>query len=125
MSYCEKYRKSAVEYKDRGDTFKELKETFKISSSTYYKWAKHKKEFGVYVPPKVVKQKRKGKIDPELLAKAYEEKPDAYLREIAALFNVSVVAVHKREKALKITLKKRALHTRRKTKKKEPNTTKK
>jgi transposase len=119
MAYCEKYRKSAVEYKDSGHTFEEVKETFKISSSTYYKWVKYKEEFGSYVPPKKGKQTRKGKIDPDKLVSAYEEKPDAYLREIALLFDCSAEAVRKRLKTLKLTLKKRRLPTRKKTKKKE------
>jgi transposase len=121
MAYCEKYRKAAVEYKDSGHTFEELKSTFKISSSTYYRWLAYKEEFGCFAPPRNGKLTRKGKIDPEKLMQAYEEKPDAYLREIAAKFGVSVVAVHKREKALKITLKKRRLPTQRKTKKKGPS----
>ena len=121
MAYCEKYRKAAVEYKDSGHTFEELKNTFKISSSTYYRWVEYKEEFGSFVPPRNDKLTRKGKIDPEKLMQAYEEKPDAYLREIAAKFGVSVVTIHKREKALKITLKKRPLPTRKKTKPKEPN----
>ena len=122
MAYCEKYRKAAVEYKDSGHTFEELKNTFKISSSTYYQWVAYKEEFGCFVPPRNGKLTRKGKIDLEKLKQAYEEKPDAYLREIAEKFGVSVVAVHKREKALKITLKKRRSHTRKKTSPKEPNT---
>jgi transposase len=122
MAYCEKYRKAAVEYKDSGHTFEELKSAFKISSSTYYRWVTYKKRFNCFVPPRNGKLTRKGKIDPEKLMQAYEEKPDAYLREIAAKFGVSVVAVHKREKALKITLKKRRLPTQRKTKRKELST---
>ena len=124
MAYCEKYRKAAVEYKDSGHTFEELKNTFKISSSTYYRWVAYKEEFGCFVPPRHGKLTRKGKIDPEKLMQAYEEKPDAYLREIAEQFGVSVVAIHKREKALKITLKKRPLPTQKKTKKQEPSTSK-
>ena len=88
MAYCEKYRKAAVEYKDSGHTFKELKNTFKISSATYYQWVKYKEEYGCYVPPRQGKLTRKGKIDPEKLMQALEEKPDAYLREIAAEFGV-------------------------------------
>ena len=121
MAYCEKYRKAAVEYKESGHTFKELKNTFKISSATYYQWVAYKKEFGSFVPPRHGKLTRKGKIDPKKLMKALEEKPDAYLREIAAEFGVSVVAIHKRMKALKITLKKRRLPTQKKTRKKEPS----
>ena len=122
MAYCEKYRKAAVEYKDSGHTFEELKTTFKISSSTYYRWVAYKEEFGYFVPPRNGKLTRKGKIDPEKLMEAYAEKPDAYLREIAEKFGVSVVAIHKREKALRITLKKRRSHTQKKTRSKEPIT---
>ena len=122
MAYCEKYRKAAVEYKDSGHSFEELKDIFKISSSTYYRWVAYKKEFGCFAPPKTGKLTRKGKIDPEKLMQAYEERPDAYLREIAAKFGVSVVAVHKREKTLKLTLKKRRSHTRKKMKEREPST---
>ena len=124
MAYCEKYREAAVAYKDNDHTFEELKNVFQISSSTYYRWVAYKEEFGSFVPPKKGKLSRKGKIDPELLKKAYEEKPDAYLREIAAKFGVSVAAVHKREKTLNLTLKKRRLPTQKKTRKKEPNTPK-
>ena len=122
MAYCEKYREAAVEYKNSGHSFAELKNTFKISSSTYYRWVAYKEEFGNFVPPRTSSLTRKGKIDPEKLIQAYEEKPDAYLREIAAKFGVSVVAVHKREKALKITLKKRRSHTQKKTRLKELST---
>ena len=104
MAYCEKYRKAAVEYKDSGHTFEELKDTFKIGSSTYYRWVACKEEYGCFVPPRNGKLTRKGKIDPEKLMQVYKEKPDAYLREIAAKFGVSVAAVHKRAKAMKITL---------------------
>jgi transposase len=122
MSYCEKYREAAVAYKKSGHTFAELKSIFKISSATYYKWLKYKEEFGSYVPPKKGKQQRKGKIDPSALARAYEEKPDAYLREIAVLFDCSVEAIRKRLKTLNLTLKKRHLHTQKKMKKKERST---
>jgi transposase len=122
MAYDEKYRKASVEYKKSGHTFEELKKAFKISSSTYYEWVANKKEYGSYVPPKNGKQKRKGKIDPDKLVSAYEEKPDAYLREIAVLFDCSAEAVRKRLKAQKLTLKKRHLPTRKKTAKKDRNT---
>ncbi len=121
MSYDEKYRKAAVEYKNSGHTFKELKATFKISSSTYYEWLAYKETTGSYVPPKTVKSTRKGKIDPIALAKAVEEKPDAFLRELALLFDCSINAVHKRLKNQKFTYKKRHLHTQKRTKRKEPS----
>jgi transposase len=122
MAYDEKYRECAVAFKNRGNTFKPLKEVFKISSSTYYKWVKNKEKTGFYVEPQTGKATRKRKIDPVKLKSAIEEKPDAYLRELAAKFNCSTTAIHNRCKQLKITYKKRHLPTRKKARKPGRNT---
>jgi transposase len=106
MAYDEKYRKAAVEYKDSGHTFKQLKETFGITSSTYYTWRKNKEISGFYVLPKTGKARRKRKIDPDELRKAVEKKPDSFLKELAEKFNCSAVAIHNRLKQMKITYKK-------------------
>ena len=110
MAYDEKYRVRAVSYKDSGHTFKELKETFKITSWAYYQWKKNKEKTGFYVPPKAQKATRNRKIDSEKLLLIIEERPDAYLRELAKNFNCSVTAVHNRLKQLDITLKKSSSH---------------
>jgi transposase len=107
MAYDEKFREKAVIYKDNGHSFKELKEIFGISSSTYYKWKENKKTSGYYVLPKTGKVKRKRKIDPERLKTLIAEKPDAYLRELAEEFDCSITAINNRLKQLKITYKKR------------------
>ena len=62
----------------------ELKETFEISSSTYYGWVKNKETTGFYAIPKSRKVTRKRKIDPEELKSVIKEKPDAYLRACLA-----------------------------------------
>jgi transposase len=121
MAYDEKYRVQAVSYKDSGHTFKQLKETFKIDSSTYYKWKRNKEATGSYVPPMTQKATRKRKINPKELELAVKEKPDAYLRELAEKFNCSINAVHKRLKQLKITYKKRHLPIGKNLKNIEPN----
>jgi transposase len=105
MAYDERFRARAVEYKDGGHTFKQLKEVFGICSATYYEWRKNKEITGFYTP-KNERRTRKRKIDPEELKSAVEEKPDTYLREFAEKFNCSITAVHKRLKQLKITYKK-------------------
>ncbi len=125
MAYDEKYRERAVAYKNNGNTFKKLKETFKISSSTYYEWVKNKETTGFYAPPKTEKATRRRKINPAELKSAIEEKPDAYLRELAAKFNCSITAVHKRCKQLKMTYKKRRSPTQKNPKKTGRNTLKK
>ena len=61
------YRKRAVEYRDEGHTFKELREAFGIPSETYYGW-KEKFDSGYYETP--IKRERKRKIDKEQLKQA-------------------------------------------------------
>ena len=107
MAYDEKFRRKAIEYKDNDHTFKQLRETFGISSSTYYKWRKNKISSGFYVLPKITKATRRRKVNPDELMKIVEEKPDLFLHEIAEKFNCSAAAIFKRLKQQKITLKKR------------------
>jgi transposase len=104
MAYSADYKKLAVEYKQNGHTFKELKEMFKVSSVTYYRWAKEY-ENG-FEKPKGPRQ-RSRKINKEQLKQAVEENPDFYLREFAELFGCTPQAIFYSLKKLKITLKKR------------------
>ena len=109
MAYSIDYKMRVIAYKAKGHSFKELYEVFGIPSTTYYVW-KDKLEKGVLGIK--VKQTRRRKIDPEELKRVIEEKPDAYLREIAEKFCCSIPSVHTRLKRLKITYKKRRLATR-------------
>jgi transposase len=105
MAYSADYRKAAIDFKQGGHTFKELKNVFKRTPRTYYQWVKILETSGnVKVE---IKRTRKGKIDPEALKKAIEEKPDAYLRELSKAFNCSTSAVCKRLVSLGFTYKKR------------------
>ena len=94
MAYSIDYRKRAVEYKDSGHTFKELAEAFKIPPITYYETNQ--------------KRERSRKIDKEKLRQAVADTPDAYLHELAALFNCTPQAVFYMLIKLNITLKKRS-----------------
>ena len=109
MAYSIDYKLRALAYKDEGHSFRELYEAFRIPSATYYLW-KGQLEKGVIGVE--VRQTRRRKIDPEELRRVVEEKPDAYLREIAEKFGCSITSVHTRLKKLKITYKKRRLPTR-------------
>jgi hypothetical protein len=60
MAYSIDYKKRAVEYKDAGHTFEELREAFEIPPITYYGW-KEKLQNG-YFEKKFARQ-RKRKID--------------------------------------------------------------
>jgi transposase len=68
-----------------------------------------------------IKRTRKGKIDPEALRRAVEEKPDAYLRELSKMFNCSPSSVCRRLASLGLTYKKRLLLTRKNPKRQERN----
>ena len=104
MSYSKDFRKAAVEYKEQGHTFRQLKEAYKISPQRYYEWKKLMGETGSYEPRKVKHRFRK--IAPEKLKQAVKERPDAYLYELAELFGCSAQAVFKMLQKLKITYKK-------------------
>ena len=108
MAYSIDYREAAIAYKQSGHTFKELKETFKITPHTYYQWLKLKEKTGSLQFGNAKKRRRK--IDSDELKRAVEEKPDAYLRELAEKFHCSTTSIYKRLKRLKITLKKRRSH---------------
>ena len=113
--YSIDYKKRAVEYKQEGHTFKELKEVFKIPNQTYYRWAEELKNS--FEKPEPAKRSRK--INLEELKRAVEEKPDAYLKELAKPFGVTEQAIFYALKELDITFKKKRLHTQKNPKKKE------
>jgi transposase len=108
MSYSIDFIKRAVQYKQEGHTFKQLRESFGIPSETYYNW-KDKLESGYYETK--IKRERRRKIDKEKLKQAVADNPDAYLYELAELFDCSTPAVFYALEKLNITLKKRPLPT--------------
>lgn len=105
MAYSADFRKAAVAYKDSGHTFKELQEVFGITNKTYSDWRKLHQETGSYEKREVVRQPKKIVI--ERLKKAIEEKPDAFLYELAELFGCSEQAVFYALRKHNITFKKR------------------
>jgi transposase len=105
MAYSKDYRKAAIEFKQSGHTFAQLKEVFKITPRTYYQWIELQETTGSLQFRNA--SERRGKIDIEKLKLAVEEQPDAYLRELAVKFGVSETAIHKRLEKHKITYKKR------------------
>ena len=106
MAYSLDFIKRAVAYKQDGHSFKELDEAFEISSATYYDWAEKLKN-GYYDVK--IKRKRHRKIDKAKLIQAVSEKPDAFLKEYAKLFNCTPVAIFYALEDLGITRKKRLL----------------
>jgi transposase len=120
MAYSIDYRKAAIEFKQNGHTFAQLKEVFKITAKTYYEWIELLETTGTLQFRNA--SERSGKIDIEKLKLAIKENPDAYLRELAAQFGVSTTAIHKKLEKHKITYKKRHSRTRRNQMKTVPNT---
>ena len=105
--YSIDFVKKAVAYKREGHTFKQLREAFGIRSQTYYQWVENLGNGHYDAKPK---RTRSRKIDRELLRKAVEEKPDAYLYELAKPFGCTPQAVFYMLEKLDITHKKRPLY---------------
>ena len=120
MKYDKRFRERAIAFKEGGATFKPLKVVLGINRKTYTAWVKLRNETGSVIPEYVFRSRRR-KIDKEALRKAVEKKPDAYLSELAALFQCSIPAVFYALKKMKITLKKRRSLTPKNPKKNEPN----
>jgi transposase len=119
MSYSADYRKAAIAFKQAGHTFKELKEAFKITHRTYYQWIEILETSGSFRIE--IKRTRRGKIDPDALKKAVEEKPDAYLRELARMFDCAPSSVYRRLVSLGLTYKKKPSLTRKNPKRQGRN----
>ena len=109
MAYSIDFRERALEYMDEGHTYKELYEAFKIYPSAISKWRKLLEETGSLKPQ--YRETRSRKIDKEKLSRAAEEKPDAYLSELAKPFGCTEQAVFYALKKMKITVKKNSIHT--------------
>jgi transposase len=122
MAYSIDYRKAAIEFKQDGHTFAQLKKVFKITSKTYYEWIELLETTGSLQFRNATERQRK--IDVEKLKQAVEEQPDAYLRELAAKFDVSTTAIHRCLKKHKITYKKRRLPTQKNPRGTGPNISK-
>ena len=107
MAYSKDFRARALAYLDEGHTYKQLYEAFKVYPSEIAKWRKLLNDTGSLEPQ--YRETRSRKIDKEKLVQAVEEKPDAYLKELAEPFDCSDQAVHNALKKLNITLKKRVI----------------
>ena len=91
MAYSKDFRERAIAYKDEGHTYEELYAAFKIRPATLLRWRKKLEETGSLEPQ--YRKTRKRKIDLGKLQQAVEEKPDAYLSELAKLFDCTEQAV--------------------------------
>ena len=106
MAYDEKYRKRTLEYWHEGHTLAQTKKVFKVSVTTIYAWENQLKKEGSLKRHPLVRPFKK--IDPKKLREYVKANPEAYLHEIAVIFNCSSTAIRKSLKKLNITRKKRA-----------------
>jgi transposase len=123
MAYSRDYREAAIEFKLKGHTFSELKDVFKITSQTCYNWLALRNATGSLEARRAKTRRRK--IDPEKLKRAIEEKPDAYLRELAKAFGCTPQSVFYALRRNKITYEKRRLPAPNATREKERNSSEK
>jgi transposase len=106
MGYDIKFRQRVIDYMNEGHTQRETAAVFKVSTATIWEWKSKLNETGTLAPKKRKETWRK--IDPERLLRFVAEHPDAYQHEIATAFGVSLFAIQKAMKRLKITRKKNA-----------------
>ena len=118
MAYSIEIREKALEYLARCNSVAEVAVAFGVSRHTIYAWQRLKLNTGSLAKKPVDCSKRRRKIDDKVLLTYLEEHPDAYLFEMAELFNCSINAVQKKQKKMNITRKKRPQLTANKTRKK-------
>lgn len=116
MTYSLDLRKKAIEYVESGGSQTNAANIFGVSSRTIWNWIQRKQQ-GKLEPKKYETSPRK--IDDEQLKQFIKKYPDAYLREIAEVFDVDPSAVFYAFKRLKITLKKRRATTKKGMRKRE------
>lgn len=100
MAYGLEIREKVVKYVKNGHSAENASEVFDISARTIYYWLKREELAPTLNYPKYEK------INKEELKKFIKNTPDAYLREIAEEFNVSISAVHQAFSKLNIVNKK-------------------
>ena len=84
MAYDEKYKLRTLSYRNEGHTLSQTSAVFQISITSIRKWEKQLKEEGNLKRRPITRRFKK--IDPEKLKVYVREHPDAYLYEIAEVF---------------------------------------
>ena len=118
MTYSLDLRKRVLKYLENGGTQKEASSIFDVSLKTVTNWAKRNKEDRLFP---TVRKNSPRKIDNDLLIEYIEKQTDAYLREIAEKFGVTIQAIFYACKRLRIILKKRQKITKSGMKRREKN----
>ncbi|MDR3349389.1 MAG: transposase [Acidaminococcales bacterium] len=90
-------------FEKAGHPFADQQEVFGITAATHCDRSKWQEEGGFRARSA---KTRRGKIEPEQLPRAIEEKPDVYLRELAGKFHYALQSIGYRLRKLKISRKK-------------------
>ena len=93
-----------MEYLKEGHSYRQGQEVFKVGIATMAEWKKRLVETGSLAKKPLNRGFKK--IDPEKLKAYVNEHPDAYLREMAEVFQCGVNSVSKALKKMRITRKK-------------------
>ena len=109
MSHSEEIRKAVLRYIDDGGLVEEATKLYKVSRSSVQRWRIKKNLTGSLANEQRVVEPYKLKDD--ALINYINDYPDAYIYEIAEHFKVSTGCVSTALKRLKITRKKKVLHT--------------
>lgn len=105
--YSNDLRERILKYYDDNHSQRETCEVFEIGRTTLTTWLKLRRETGsAHLRPRP-KRRRSAKIEEQALKSYIAEHPDAYLREIAEVFEVSDVAILYACRRFGITRKKR------------------
>jgi transposase len=104
MPYSNDLRQRVMQFIEAGGCKKQAAQIFGVCLKTIWNWIKRKRE-GNLAPKVRVTPSRK--IDSQLLLEFISCHPDAYLREIADHFGVTIQAIFYACKRHKISLKKR------------------
>lgn len=105
MGYSVDLREKAIEYYNECKNATKTCNIFKIARSTLYSWVNLHTEQGSLGPK--VRTEYKTKIDYKKLKELVKARPDAFLREYAEHFGVTIEAMRKALEKLKITRKKK------------------
>lgn len=112
MAYSVELKQKALDYLEACGNINQVATAFGVDRSTIRAWVKKKQSGNLACGSGGY---RYSKIDKEQLLSFIQNKPDAYLYEIAQAFDCSSVAVFKTLKRMNITLKKRPQLTQSKT----------
>ena len=118
MAYEISFRKRILEALDEGKSMAEVSRLFNVSPGSIKKWRQKFAEGSLEDP---VRQRNFKKIDPVKLKAYMEEHPDAYLYEIAEVFQCATSSVHEMLVKIGLRRKKKSTTYREKDQKKQTN----